>query len=125
MLPKLEFIDSLLTGTGKDLDLQTIKVIDQLSGHDGSACRYYPSSCPIDAHSLPSEGVNRLCYAGMSEVAQKVCRSKGAHKSGRRIVWRPLHHVDFEIMSLMISSLHSLGLDDITWNLATSVYIEH
>ena len=64
MPPKLEFIDSLLTGTGKDLDLQTIKVIDQLSGRlMGLPADITPQVARIDAHSLPSEGVNRLCYA--------------------------------------------------------------
>ena len=124
--PKLEFIDSLLTGTGKDLDLQTIKVIDQLSGRlMGLPADITPQVARIDAHSLPSEGVNRLCYAGSvvrsrpeGFVGARVPIKAGAELFGDRSI-----EADFEIMSLMISSLHSLGLDDIHVELGdVSVY---
>ena len=126
MPPKLEFIDSLLTGTGKDLDLQTIKVIDQLSGRlMGLPADITPQVARIDAHSLPSEGVNRLCYAGSvvrsrpeGFVGARVPIKAGAELFGDRSI-----EADFEIMSLMISSLHSLGLDDIHVELGdVSVY---
>jgi len=126
MPPKLEFIDSLLTGTGKDLDLQTIKVIDQLSGRlMGLPADITPQVARIDAHSLPSEGVNRLCYAGSvvrsrpeGFVGARVPIKAGAELFGDRSI-----EADFEIMSLMISSLHSLGLDYIHVELGdVSVY---
>ena len=126
MPPKLEFIDSLLTGTGKDLDLQTIKVIDQLSGRlMGLPADITPQVARIDAHSLPSEGVNRLCYAGSvvrsrpeGFVGARVPIKAGAELFGDRSI-----EADFEIISLMISSLHSLGLDDIHVELGdVSVY---
>ncbi len=126
MPPKLEFIDSLLTGTGKDLDLQTIKVIDQLSGRlMGLPADITPQVARIDAHSLPSEGVNRFCYAGSvvrsrpeGFVGARVPIKAGAELFGDRSI-----EADFEIMSLMISSLHSLGLDDIHVELGdVSVY---
>ena len=124
--PKLEFIDSLLTGTGKDLDLQTIKVIDQLSGRlMGLPADITPQVARIDAHSLPSEGVSRLCYAGSvvrsrpeGFVGARVPIKAGAELFGDRSI-----EADFEIISLMISSLHSLGLDDIHVELGdVSVY---
>ena len=126
MPPKLEFIDSLLTGTGKDLDLQTIKVIDQLSGRlMGLPADITPQVARIDAHSLPSEGVNRLCYAGSvvrsrpeGFVGARVPIKAGAELFGDRSI-----HADFEIMSLMVSSLYSLGLNDIHVELGdVSVY---
>ena len=63
--PMLEFLDSLLTGTGGDLDLKTFKVTDQLSGRTlGVRADMTPQVARIDAHGLNREGVVRLCYAG-------------------------------------------------------------
>ena len=61
--PALEYLDSLLTGTGKDLDLRTFKVTDQLSGRMmGLSADTTPQVARIDAHSLAPEGVSRLAY---------------------------------------------------------------
>ncbi|WP_200849414.1 ATP phosphoribosyltransferase regulatory subunit, partial [Klebsiella pneumoniae] len=63
--PLLEFLDSLLTGTGSDLNLQTFKLVDQLSGRTlGLRADITPQVARIDAHLLNREGVTRLCYAG-------------------------------------------------------------
>jgi ATP phosphoribosyltransferase regulatory subunit len=63
--PMLEYIDSLLTGTGSDLDLRTFKLIDQLSGRTmGLRADMTPQVARIDAHLLNREGVARLCYCG-------------------------------------------------------------
>jgi len=63
--PMLEYIDSLLTGTGSDLDLRTFKLIDQLSGRTmGLRADMTPQVARIDAHLLNREGVTRLCYCG-------------------------------------------------------------
>lgn len=63
--PMLEFTDSLLTGSGSDIDLLTFKVTDQLSGRMlGIRADITPQAARMDAHSLKREGVNRLCYAG-------------------------------------------------------------
>ena len=67
MPPKLEFIDSLLTGTGKDLDLQTIKVIDQLSGR---------------LMGLPADITPKLL-----ESTRTVCRARALIGSVMRVVW--------------------------------------
>src|ERR1044072_8044225 len=65
MPPLLEYVDSLLTGTGHDLDLQTFKLVDQLSGRMlGLRADIAPQVARIDAHLLNREGVTRLCYAG-------------------------------------------------------------
>ncbi len=65
MPPLLEYVDSLLTGTGHDLDLQTFKLVDQLSGRMlGVRADITPQVARIDAHLLNREGVTRLCYAG-------------------------------------------------------------
>lgn len=63
--PMLEYIDSLLTGTGRDLDLRTFKLIDQLSGRTmGLRADMTPQVARIDAHLLNRKGVARLCYCG-------------------------------------------------------------
>ena len=63
--PMVEYIDSLLTGTGRDLDLKTLKVTDILSGRTmGIRADITPQVARIDAHSLKRDGVSRLCYAG-------------------------------------------------------------
>jgi ATP phosphoribosyltransferase regulatory subunit len=63
--PMLEYIDSLLSGTGQDLDLRTFKLVDQLSGRTmGLRADMTPQAARIDAHLLAREGVTRLCYCG-------------------------------------------------------------
>src|SRR5512139_3094367 len=65
MPPLVEFTDSLLTGTGHDLDLRTFKLVDQLSGRMmGVRADITPQVARIDAHLLNRKGVTRLCYAG-------------------------------------------------------------
>jgi ATP phosphoribosyltransferase regulatory subunit len=63
--PMLEYLESLLTGTGHDLDLRTLKLVDQLSGRMmGLRADITPQVARIDAHLLNREGVTRLCYCG-------------------------------------------------------------
>src|SRR6188508_1704513 len=65
MPPLLEYTDSLLTGTGHDLELRTFKVVDQLSGRMmGVRADITPQVARIDAHLLNRKGVTRLCYCG-------------------------------------------------------------
>ena len=63
--PLLEHIESLLTGTGRELDLKTFKLVDQLSGRLlGLRADTTPQAARIDAHLLNRDGVTRLCYCG-------------------------------------------------------------
>jgi ATP phosphoribosyltransferase regulatory subunit len=65
MPPMLEHLESLLTGTGEALDLQTFKLVDQLSGRMlGLRADTTPQVARIDAHLLNRQGVARLCYCG-------------------------------------------------------------
>ncbi|NML48108.1 ATP phosphoribosyltransferase regulatory subunit [Ramlibacter sp. G-1-2-2] len=65
MPPMLEHLESLLTGTGEALDLQTFKLVDQLSGRMlGLRADTTPQVARIDAHLLNRPGVTRLCYCG-------------------------------------------------------------
>ncbi len=63
--PLIEFLDSLLTGAGDDLELQTFKLTDQLSGRMmGVRADMTPQVARIDAHLLKQTGPVRLCYLG-------------------------------------------------------------
>ena len=63
--PLLEHLESLLSGTGRELDLKTFKLVDQLSGRMlGLRADTTPQAARIDAHLLNREGVTRLCYCG-------------------------------------------------------------
>ena len=63
MPPFIDHIESLLTGTGRDLDLQTFKLIDQLTGRSmGVRADMTPQVARIDAHHLAGAGASRLCY---------------------------------------------------------------
>lgn len=65
MPPLLEHLESLLTGAGKALDLQTFKLVDQLSGRMmGLRADSTPQVARIDAHLLNRPGITRLCYCG-------------------------------------------------------------
>jgi ATP phosphoribosyltransferase regulatory subunit len=65
MPPLLEHLESLLTGTGQALNLQTFKLVDQLSGRSmGLRADTTPQVARIDAHLLNRRGVARLCYCG-------------------------------------------------------------
>ena len=65
MPPLLEYVESLLTGSGHDLDLRTFKLVDQLSGRSrGLRADITPQVARIDAHLLNRQGVTRLCYCG-------------------------------------------------------------
>ena len=65
MPPLLEYLDSLTTGAGKDLELRTFNLVDQLSGRSmGVRADMTPQVTRIDAHLLNRRGVSRLCYCG-------------------------------------------------------------
>ena len=65
MPPLVEHIESLLTGAGPELDLRTVKVVDQISGRTlGIRADMTPQAARIDAHLLNRKGPVRLCYCG-------------------------------------------------------------
>ena len=63
--PFIEFLDSLMVGECEDLNLQTFKLTDQLTGRTmGVRADMTPQVARIDAHMLKSPGPTRLCYCG-------------------------------------------------------------
>ena len=115
MPPMLEYLESLLTGTGHDLDLRTFKLVDQLSGRLlGLRADITPQVARIDAHLLNREGVTRLCYAGSVAHAQPsgLNRTREPLQIGAEIYGHGGVESDVEIQTLMVSALHIAGVRD-------------
>src|SRR5213593_3466722 len=111
--PLVEHLDSLLTGTGHDLELQTFKVIDPLSGRLlGVRADITPQVARIDAHLLNESGATRLCYAG--SVLRTMTAVPGATREvfqvGAELFGEPGIDGDREVVTLLISSLGAAGL---------------
>jgi ATP phosphoribosyltransferase regulatory subunit len=112
MPPLLEYMDSLLTGTGHDLELRTFKVVDQLSGRMmGLRADITPQVARIDAHLLNRQGVTRLCYCG--SVLHTRPRSPGATREplqiGAEIYGEAGVSADLEIQRLACAALALAG----------------
>jgi ATP phosphoribosyltransferase regulatory subunit len=113
MPPLLEYVDSLLTGTGHDLDLQTFKLVDQLSGRTlGLRADITPQVARIDAHLLNRPGVTRLCYAGsvLHTLPNGINRTREPLQIGAELYGHEGIESDVEIQRLMMSALELTGL---------------
>ena len=113
MPPLLEYTDSLLTGTGHDLELRTFKVVDQLSGRMmGVRADITPQVARIDAHLLNRAGVTRLCYCG------SVLHTRPAGPSatrepiqiGAELYGEAAVEADLEILQLLCRALELAGV---------------
>src|SRR6186997_3349976 len=108
MPPLLEYVESLLTGTGHDLDLQTFKLVDQLSGRMlGVRADITPQVARIDAHLLNRAGVTRLCYAGsvLYTLPSGMNRTREPLQVGAEIYGHAGIESDLEIQRLMMRAL--------------------
>ena len=115
MPPMLEYVESLLTGTGEDLDLRTFKLVDQSSGRMmGVRADITPQVARIDAHLLNREGVARLCYCG--SVLHTQVRGQGATREPIQIGAEIYGHAgiesDLEIQDLLFKALVGAGCVD-------------
>jgi ATP phosphoribosyltransferase regulatory subunit len=112
--PLLEYVESLLSGTGRDLDLATFKLVDQLSGRMmGLRADHTPQVARIDAHLLNRQGVTRLCYcgsvlhtrpAGMTKMREPI-------QIGAELYGHAGLEADVEIVRLMIEALMRTGVE--------------
>lgn len=119
--PLLEFLDSLLTGTGADLNLQTFKLVDQLSGRTlGLRADMTPQVARIDAHLLNRKGVTRLCYAGSIAHARTPVGSAAREELqlGAEIYGCATVEADFEAISLLLKTLKLAGLNKVYLDLS-------
>jgi ATP phosphoribosyltransferase regulatory subunit len=121
MPPQLEYLESLLTGTGEALDLQTFKLVDQLSGRTmGLRADTTPQVARIDAHLLNRNGVTRLCYCGpaLHTAPAKPHATREPLQFGAEIYGHAGAEADLEVLLLAIDCLQRAGVKDITVDLA-------
>jgi ATP phosphoribosyltransferase regulatory subunit len=119
--PMLEHIESLLTGTGHALDLQTFKLVDQLSGRTlGLRADSTPQVARIDAHMLNRSGVARLCYCG--PVLHARPSGSGSTREplqfGAEIYGHEGLEADLEVLDLALECLHVAGIEEAVVDLA-------
>lgn len=120
MPPLLEFTDSLLVGLGRDVDLLTFKVTDQLTGRTmGIRADITPQVARIDAHSLRREGPVRLCYAGsvLHTRPKSLMASRSPIQIGVEFYGDAGLASDSEVVLLMLETLRVAGLGEITLDL--------
>jgi ATP phosphoribosyltransferase regulatory subunit len=113
MPPLLEYMDSLLTGTGHDLELRTFKVVDQLSGRMmGIRADLTPQVARIDAHLLNRKGVARLCYCGSVLHTRPAAPSATREpiQIGAELYGEAGVEADLEILQLLCQALELAGV---------------
>jgi len=111
--PLVEYIDSLLSGTGSDLNLRTCKLVDQLSGRTlGVRADMTPQVTRIDAHLLNRAGVTRLCYCGNVLHARPadLLSSRELLQIGAEIYGHAGFEADLEIVRLVLESVEIAGV---------------
>lgn len=111
--PLLEYTDSLLIGLGRDVDLLTFKVTDQLSGRTlGIRADITPQTARMDAHSFHRAGANRLCYAGhvVHTRPKSPLATRTPIQAGLEFYGEPGIAADIEVVSLLLESLAVAGL---------------
>jgi ATP phosphoribosyltransferase regulatory subunit len=112
MPPMLEHLDSLLTGTGSDLNLRTFKLVDQLSGRTlGLRADMTPQVARIDAHLLNRQGVTRLCYCDsvLHTLPASLAASREPIQLGAELYGYPGIEADIEVIRLMDKALKAAG----------------
>ena len=121
MPPLLEYVESLLTGAGKDTDLRTFKLVDQISGRMlGLRADMTTQVARIDAHLLNRDSVTRLCYAG----SVLHTRPSGLHATreplqiGAEIYGHAGLEADAEIQELALASLAMAGFPQVRLDLS-------
>jgi ATP phosphoribosyltransferase regulatory subunit len=114
--PVIDFLDSLMTGSGRDLDLQTFKLTDQISGEMlGIHADMTPQVARIDAHNLKYERPTRLCYVGtiLKALGDSLEKSRSPMQIGAEIYGHSGLESDFEVIQLMLEMLAVTGIENV------------
>jgi len=114
--PMVEYLESLLVGTGTELELETFKLIDQKSGRLlGVHADMTPQVARIDAHRLNREGPTRLCYldAVLHTRQDGFSRGRCPLQVGAELYGHAGIESDAEVIHLMVETLRLAGLDEI------------
>ncbi len=113
MPPLLEYIESLLTGSGRDMDLRTFKLVDQLSGRTmGVRADITPQVARIDAHLLNRQGVTRLCYCGsvLHTLPSGLTAMREPLQIGAELYGHGGIEADVEVIRLLAQTLEIAGV---------------
>lgn len=119
--PLVEFIESLLTGTGRKLELQTFKVTDQLSGRLlGVRSDITPQAARIDAHVLKNQAISRLCYVDsvVHTKPEHMMTNRSPIQIGCELFGEHEVGADLEVISLMLETLRLASVDMVHIDLA-------
>jgi ATP phosphoribosyltransferase regulatory subunit len=119
--PLIEHLDSLLTGTGEALGLQTFKLVDQLSGRSlGLRADTTPQVARIDAHLLGRQAVTRLCYCGpvLHTRPERPHATREPLQFGAEIYGHAGREADLEILTLALDCLKAARVDHLSVDLA-------
>jgi ATP phosphoribosyltransferase regulatory subunit len=114
--PFIDFLDSLLTGSGHDLDLQTFKLTDQISGEMlGIRADMTPQVARIDAHNLKREAPTRLCYVGtiLHTRGDPLEKTRSPMQIGAELYGHAGKESDIEVIRLMLEMLAITGLQNV------------
>lgn len=114
--PVVDFLDSLLTGSGHDLDLQTFKLTDQVSGELlGIRADMTPQVARIDAHNLKYDRATRLCYVGtiLRALGDSLEKTRSPMQIGAEIYGHSGVESDLEVIQLMLEMLAVTGLQNV------------
>jgi ATP phosphoribosyltransferase regulatory subunit len=118
--PMIEYLDSLLTGTGEDLELQTFKIIDHLTGRlMGIRADITPQAARIDSHIINTSNPVRLCYLGtvLRTHPDGLGGTRAPLQLGAELYGHAGVESDIEIIELMLETMKTLSLPDITLDL--------
>jgi ATP phosphoribosyltransferase regulatory subunit len=121
MPPLLEYLESLLSGTGRALDLQTFKLVDQLSGRTlGLRADTTPQVARIDAHLLNRAGVTRLCYCGpvLHTRPDRPFATREPLQFGAEIFGHAGIEADLEVLQLALDALKAVSIKQFTLDLS-------
>jgi len=124
--PLIEYLDSLLTGTGSDLDLRMFKLTDQASGRLlGLRADATPQVARIDAHILNRKGVARLCYAGSVLHARPLhpLASREPLQVGAELYGMAGPEADAEVIELAVASLRLAGVSAVHLDLGHTAVV--
>lgn len=120
MPPLVEYVDSLMIGTGTDLELQTFRLSDQMSGRQlGIRADMTPQVARIDAHNINQDQPTRLCYIGtvLHTLPETHGGSRAPMQVGAELYGHNGVESDLEIILMMVKALQQQGIDAMTLDL--------